>query len=169
MLATHSNQASDMRYQFIHLWLASSGPKNNRPRQLESDPSPSPQSATRILIVEDEIFVAWHLEDTLRDLKFEVCGIMSEGEEAIGKVSEMQIDLILMDIRLGGKIDGIETAQRIRQNSNVGIIFITAYSDAATLNRIQAQIPGAPVLIKPASSEKLQAAIAEVVERTRRQ
>lgn len=134
-----------------------------------SEPAPFAQSNLRVLIVEDELFVAWHVEDILRELKLDVCGVAAGGQEAIEKATELKADLILMDIHLDGPIDGIEAAQRIRQNSSAGIIFITAYSDVTVLKRIQTEVPGAPVLAKPASLEKVRAAIVQVIDQTRRQ
>jgi DNA-binding LytR/AlgR family response regulator len=75
----------------------------------------------------------------------------------------LDADLILMDISLGGRIDGVEAARRIRLERDTAIVFITAYSDAATLARIKQEVPGAPVLAKPVSLERLRTAIASVL------
>lgn len=119
--------------------------------------------ANRVLIVEDELFVAWHLESLVHDLNFEVCALVPDGEQAIEQASDLDADLILMDISLGGRIDGVEAARRIRSERATAIIFITAYSDAATLARIKQEVPGAPVLAKPVSLERLRSAIASVL------
>jgi CheY-like chemotaxis protein len=113
----------------------------------------------RILVVEDEIFVAWHLESVLQDLDYAVCGMVPDGESAIVKAEALGADVILMDINLKGDIDGVETARRIRQSGDAQIIFITAYSDAQTLGRIEKIVPGAPVLAKPVSPARLRSAI----------
>lgn len=113
----------------------------------------------KILVVEDEIFVAWHLESVLRDLDYAVCGLVPDGESAIVKADALAADVILMDINLKGDIDGIETARRIRQGGEAPIIFITAYSDPQTLSRIEKIIPGAAVLAKPVSPIRLRGAI----------
>ena len=118
----------------------------------------------RILIVEDELFVAWHLESLVRDLKYEVCGLVPDGEGAVEQASDLDADLILMDISLSGEMDGIEAARQIRQKRDTPIIFITAYSDAATLARIKQLVPRAPVLAKPISVERLRTAIAAVLQ-----
>ena len=99
-------------------------------------PMTSPQAA-RVLIVEDELFVAWHLESLVRDLKYDVCGLVPDGEGAVEQAADLEADLVLMDISLSGEMDGIEAARRIRQDRDTPIIFITAYSDAATLERIK--------------------------------
>ncbi|MCC7430707.1 PAS domain S-box protein [bacterium] len=89
----------------------------------------------KILIVEDEAIVSKDLEIRLKNLNYQVVGIASSGEEAMEIVAENEIDLILMDIMLSGKKDGITTAQEINDNFNVPIIYLTAYSDKKTLER----------------------------------
>src|SRR5262245_49671781 len=112
-------------------------------------PSASVSQPARVLIVEDELFVAWHLESLVRDLQLEVSGLVPDGEGAVEQAADLDVDLVLMDISLSGQIDGVEAARRIREDRNTPIIFITAYSDAATLARVRQVIPGAPVLAKP--------------------
>ena len=119
---------------------------------------------TRVLIVEDELFVAWHLESLVRDLKYDVCGLVPDGEGAVEQAADLDADLVLMDISLSGEMDGIEAARRIRQGRDTPIIFITAYSDAATLARIKELVPHAPVLAKPISPDRLRTAIAGVLQ-----
>jgi CheY-like chemotaxis protein len=119
---------------------------------------------TRILVVEDEIFVAWHLESVLRDLDYAVCGLVPDGATAVEKADQLAADLVLMDINLKGDIDGVEAARRIRAHAAAPIIFITAYSDAHTLARIQNAVPGAPVLAKPVAPQRLRSAIEQVLE-----
>jgi CheY-like chemotaxis protein len=113
----------------------------------------------RALIVEDEIFVAWHLESLVRDLQLEVCGLVPDGEGAVELADNMEPDLVLMDISLSGQLDGVEAARRIREKKNVPVIFITAYSDAATVARINREVPGSQVLGKPVSADRLRSAI----------
>lgn len=121
------------------------------------------EQPSRVLIVEDELFVAWHLESLVRDLDLDVCALVPDGEGAIEQASDLEADLILMDISLGGRIDGVEAARRIRSERATPIVFITAYSDAATLARIKQEVPGAPVLAKPVSLDRLRSAIASVL------
>lgn len=113
----------------------------------------------RVLIVEDEIFVAWHLESLLQEAQLDVCGVVPDGEGAVEEAAESGPDLILMDINLSGPIDGIEAARRILAREQVPIIFITAYSDPATLVRIKTAAPAAQVLPKPLSAERLRQAL----------
>jgi CheY-like chemotaxis protein len=90
--------------------------------------------------------------------------LVPDGEGAVEQASDLEADLILMDISLSGDMDGIEAARRIRQDRNTPIIFITAYSDPATLERIKQRVPNAPVLAKPISGERLRTAIAAVLQ-----
>jgi CheY-like chemotaxis protein len=124
-------------------------------------------SAPRALIVEDELLLAWHLESMVRDQHFEVCGLVPDGEGAIEQASDLDVDLILMDIRLAGGMDGIEAARRIRAQRDTPIIFVTAHGDADTRARIERIVPGAPVLSKPVSAELLRQAIAAVTKAAR--
>src|SRR5438477_10354246 len=96
------------------------------------DPMRSPARALRVLIVEDELLVAWHLESLSREQNLEVCGLVPDGDGAIEQAADLDVDLILMDIRLAGQMDGIEAARRIRGQRPTPIIFITAHGDPAT-------------------------------------
>lgn len=91
----------------------------------------------RILIVEDEAFVALDLKQTLSALGYEVVGTAAKGKEAINQINTLVPDLILMDIMLADDIDGIEVAQQIRTHFQMPIVFLTAYSDPTTINRMK--------------------------------
>ena len=123
------------------------------------------QSAPRVLIVEDELLVAWHLESLTREQNLDVCGLVPDGDGAIEQAIDLDVDLVLMDIRLAGRMDGIEAARRIREQRSMPIIFITAHGDAATRAKIEQQVPGAPVLAKPITAATLKEAIASVMPR----
>jgi CheY-like chemotaxis protein len=139
------------------------GPGSKK-RPKKQDSASAEQQKPRILVVEDEIFVAWHLESVLSDLDYRVCGLVPDGEDAVAKVHQLEADLVLMDINLKGNIDGIEAARRIREVVDACVIFITAYSDPATLARIQETVPGAPVLSKPVAPGRLRAAIKRALD-----
>jgi len=116
-------------------------------------------SPRRALIVEDEIFVAWHLEELLTELKIPVCGLAATAVDAVDKARRLLPDLILMDVKLTGEGDGVDAAREIRTFSDVAIVFVTAFNDATTRARINATAPGAPIVSKPASTNSLRAAI----------
>ena len=110
-------------------------------------------SSPRVLIVEDELLVAWHLESLAREQNLEVCGLVPDGDGAIEQAIDLDVDLILMDIRLAGRMDGIEAARRIREQRDTPIIFITAHGDPATRAQIEQVLPGTPVLAKPITAD----------------
>ncbi|MEW6297311.1 MAG: response regulator [Thermodesulfobacteriota bacterium] len=95
----------------------------------------------RILIVEDEKIVAKTLERRLREIGYVVTAVVSSGEEAVRKAAETAPDLILMDIRLQGEVDGIEAASRIRSRLDVPVVYLTAHADETTVERATATEP----------------------------
>jgi CheY-like chemotaxis protein len=113
----------------------------------------------RAMVVEDELFVAWHIEGLLQEADFEVCAIASSGMEAVETAHKVCPDVVVMDINLGDGIDGIEAARRIRELCDATVVFVTAYGDMNTLQRVQDTVPGAEVLAKPTSAAKLRTAI----------
>ena len=130
--------------------------------QAASRPQASTSPLHRVLIVEDELLVAWHLESLARDLNLEVSGLVPDGDGAVEQAIDLDVDLVLMDIRLAGRVDGIEAARRIREQRNLPIIFITAHGDATTRAHIERVVPGAPVLAKPITADRLREAVAAV-------
>jgi|Deesub1362B_J571_1020462.scaffolds.fasta_scaffold00006_228 CheY-like chemotaxis protein len=90
----------------------------------------------RVLIVEDETIVALDLQCTLEQLGCLVVKIVSSGEESIEAARKYSPDVILMDIKLKGKIDGIKAAEIIYQRWKIPIIYISAYSDFQSLQRM---------------------------------
>jgi DNA-binding LytR/AlgR family response regulator len=96
---------------------------------------------TRILIVEDDMIIAANLSLQLSKLGYEVTGIESRGEEAHIHTRLNPPDVVLMDINLKGKSDGIETAEKIQQISDIPIIYITANNDEATFQNARKTHP----------------------------
>ncbi len=110
-------------------------------------------SAT-ILIVEDESIVAENLQDELETLGYSVCGIASSGEQALKLEAKHAPDLVLMDIMLAGTLDGIATAAKMHERRYLPVVYLTAYSDSATLQRAQITEPFG-YLIKPYKEREL--------------
>jgi PAS domain S-box-containing protein len=108
----------------------------------------------RILIVEDEGIVAFNIQNRLERLGYYVVANVSSGEEAIDATVEGKPDLVLMDIKLEGTIDGIEAAARIRNRFQIPIVYLTAYTDAETLNRAKLTEPYGYIL-KPFEARDL--------------
>jgi len=111
-----------------------------------------------ILIVEDEVLIAWDLERRLTRLGYSVLGIASSGQEAIEKALALRPDLVLMDIRLPGDISGIEAAGHIQAQLQTVIVYMTAYADEPTVQRALASGP-ATVIRKPFQISELQRAL----------
>ena len=82
---------------------------------------------SKILIVEDEYISALNFEEYLSSFGFDIVSIVSDGDEAIKKAVELKPDLILMDITLKGDTNGIEAANKIKENHDIPILYITAH------------------------------------------
>lgn len=89
----------------------------------------------RVLIVEDERVVATHVERSLTDAGYTVTGIAASAAEAASLVDDMRPDVALVDIRLRGKAEGFEIAERLRHESDVPVVYMTAHTDDDTLQR----------------------------------
>jgi YesN/AraC family two-component response regulator len=114
---------------------------------------------TKILIVEDERLVAQHIAQLLKSDGYEICAIASDGATALKKIAEFYPDLVLLDIRIKGEIDGIEVAERIKSLYSIPIVYLTAFSDGETLERAQKTNPQGYV-IKPFRREQLLSTVA---------
>jgi CheY-like chemotaxis protein len=102
----------------------------------------------RVMVVEDERIVALHLRHQLVKLGYEVAEFAASGEQALRQVAVAHPDLILMDIHIDGSLDGIETAARLPADDGIPVIYLTAYSEEATLERARATKPYG-YLVKP--------------------
>lgn len=112
------------------------------------------ERAVRILQAEDEAISALQVELALRRLGYEVIPHVSTGEAAIGSARLNNPDIILMDIRLAGSMDGIEAAAAIRAESGTPVIFMTGYDDTETRSRAE-QVDPLGYLVKPNVVAKL--------------
>lgn len=108
----------------------------------------------KIIIVEDEAIVAMATKMMLTKLSHEVVSVISVAETAIDEVNNKEVDLILMDIKLKGTMDGILAAIEIRKNKNTPILFVTGNSDLKTKQRIE-NISNSSILHKPVMMEDL--------------
>jgi len=111
-----------------------------------------------ILIVEDEPIVAKDLQETLRDMGYDAYAIASSADDAIRRATEKCPDLVLMDIRIRGARDGIQTAEILREQFGVSVIYLTAHADDATIERAARTAPYG-YLLKPIKSADLRSAI----------
>ncbi|ACF12617.1 response regulator receiver protein [Chloroherpeton thalassium ATCC 35110] len=118
---------------------------------------------TKILIVEDEAITSMLLEVELSNLGY-ACTCVSTGEEAIDRVRMMNFSLVLMDIRLAGGMNGIETAAQIRQQAQtLPIIFATGYSDKKMIEDANHVNPVC-YLVKPLKLKELLAVIQSLLK-----
>lgn len=112
----------------------------------------------RVLIIEDEWIVAHDLEDLLSQAEYEIVGTESSGEEAIEKAKVTNPDLVLADIKLVGTMDGIEAAERIRENADCAIVYLTACTELDTFKRAKKSEPYG-YLTKPIVPQELLRAV----------
>jgi CheY-like chemotaxis protein len=94
-------------------------------------------SSKKVLIVEDEMIIALLIERMVTNLGHEVVDKVSSGEDAVAAALENEPDIILMDIRLQGEIDGIEAMIQIRKNKNIPVIYISGNTDAAYKEKVE--------------------------------
>jgi len=113
---------------------------------------------TKILLVENENIVARDIENMLRELGYDVLAVLSTGKEAVEKAETLQPDLVLMDVRLQGGIDGVEAANLIYRGFDIPVVYLTAYADEITMERAKLTEPYGYIL-KPFEERELQTSI----------
>ncbi len=113
---------------------------------------------SRLMIVDDEAVITTQLEDCLQSMKYDVVGTASSAEESVSMAKELHPDLILMDIVMQGKLDGIDAAKIIKTDMDIPIIFLTAYADEEHIKRA---IPADPFgyIVKPFRENEIRANI----------
>lgn len=112
----------------------------------------------RILIVEDEMIVAMDVQQRLEKLGYKVVAHAVSGEEAVKLARKTNPDLILMDIKIRGEMDGIEAAVEIRKSQDIPVIYVTAFSGDETINRAR-KTEAFGYLIKPFEDRELRSSI----------
>jgi signal transduction histidine kinase len=112
----------------------------------------------KVLIVEDEKIIAMELEQQIKQLGYDVVGPVASAEAALKNAEIDRPDLVLMDIRIQGPADGIETAETIRYRFDIPVIYLTAHADQTTIQRAKMTEP-LGYLLKPWREHELQAAI----------
>jgi PAS domain S-box-containing protein len=116
------------------------------------------RNETAVFVVEDETIVSMEIQDRLLGLGYKVCGSAASGEEAIEKIKATNPDIVLMDIRIKGDIDGIQVAEHISKDMDLPFVFLTAHSDDATLERAKSTGPFG-YLLKPFEERVLNSTI----------
>ncbi len=123
------------------------------------------QYMTTILLAEDEGIVAEDLRKQLTRLGYTVCAVVATGEDAVQRAEQEGPDLLLMDIRLNGKMDGVEAVARIHRRRQIPVIYMTAFGDAETLKRAK-EVSCFGYLSKPLDLKDLHQAIEAMLGRT---
>jgi len=121
-------------------------------------------SEPRALIIEDEILIAEELRLRLSNLGFSVIAAVDTADEGVAIATRERPDLVLMDIRLKGKKDGIQAAHEIRQRVDLSIVFITAHSDSLTVERAK-RTDHDGFILKPFHRRDLQSTIEVAMQR----
>jgi DNA-binding response OmpR family regulator len=111
-----------------------------------------------ILIVEDEALTALFLAETVASLSHHVVATVDNAEDAMAAASKEAVDLVLMDIEIKGKQDGIQAAKAFKENNNTPVVFITSYKDSQTIQDAKFVSP-LGYLIKPVTGNEVEAVL----------
>ncbi|MCK5163599.1 MAG: response regulator [Desulfobacula sp.] len=112
----------------------------------------------KILIVEDERIVALAIEEALVSMGYQICGNVAAGNSALEMIPAVSPDLVMMDIKIKGSMDGIETAQHLRKQFDIPVVFLTAFSDETILDQAKLVQPAGYVL-KPFKFNELKSVV----------
>lgn len=112
----------------------------------------------KIFIVEDERIIAEDLKRMLERLGYQVVGLAANGEDAIKKIEATKPDLVLMDIRIQGDMDGVDVAEHVVAEFELPVIYLTAYADEITVDRAKGTLPSAYIL-KPFEERSLKTTV----------
>lgn len=118
----------------------------------------------KIFVVEDEIIAAESLTCDLQQLGYEVVGKTNSAEKAIEKIQQLQPDLVLLDIKIGGNVDGIELARELNKIFPIPIVYLTAYADSDTLQRAMKTSPYG-YIVKPYKKQDLATTISIALQK----
>lgn len=140
------------------LLMAGWAPASGRPGSAEDRVGEDIASA-HVLIIEDEVVIAWMIEGLLEDMGFTSIAIAAGGAEALRLVEARPPALIISDINLGGGPDGVHTVATIRKMIASPVIFVSGYASADARARIDRLIDGARVLRKPIEQRHLRRAV----------
>lgn len=121
-------------------------------------------SGLGVLIVEDERIVAEDLKETLAEMGYDAYAIAASSDEAMDRARERKPDVVLMDIRIKGPRDGVETADMMRKAFAVPVVYLTSHADEATLERVKRTEPYG-YLVKPVRTSELRRVVEISVHR----
>lgn len=129
---------------------------------MTSSPIGADERGKRVFIVEDEALIAMELADRLGISGYVICGRVARGEDALDGIPQANPDVVLMDVRLAGVLTGVETAVKLREASDVPIVFLSANTDPSALASGEIIKP-AGYVSKPFDYDLLVRVIAEAV------
>ncbi|PSB25756.1 hybrid sensor histidine kinase/response regulator [Stenomitos frigidus ULC18] len=129
-------------------------------------PERTAPTTIQIMVVEDESVIAADIKDCLENLGYGVLAVVASGEEAVATATSLLPDLVLMDIRLKGVMDGIQAAAKIWQRLHIPVVYSTGHSDRGTMERAKATGPFGYVL-KPVEEQEMYVAIETALQRFR--
>ena len=95
----------------------------------------------RLMLVDDEVAISMQLKERLTSMGYEIVGMVSSGEEAVALAKDLRPDLVLMDIVMPGKIDGIAAAEIIKEDQDIPVIFLTGYAENQFIERAKKAEP----------------------------
>ncbi len=117
-----------------------------------------------VLIVEDEVIIALHIQSIVEEMGHSVIGLATNAEEALEYADSQRVDLLLSDVRIEGCRDGIEVAEEIQTEHGCAVILITAYKDQDTIKRaLNLELEG--YLVKPFDEPQLRKLLDSVAQR----
>jgi len=129
----------------------------------ETRPLTEAMLATPVLVVEDEVLIAWVLQDMLADMGFADVRLARDHRQALELAAERAPGLLICDVNLGSGPDGIETARAIREGRAVPVLFVTGYTATGIQARIEDAVGPAPLMRKPIQPGLLAAALREAL------
>ncbi len=123
---------------------------------------PRERANVKILIVEDEAIIALDIRNILSQYGYQVSGLASSGEESIQKARELNPDLVLMDIKLKGRMDGIEAGHEIHNRFRIPVVYLTAFGEEKTLESVPPN-NGFMRIVKPFEENDIRCAIQKIL------
>jgi DNA-binding NarL/FixJ family response regulator len=102
----------------------------------------------KILLVEDSMLISTMIKDMLEKKAYSICGIAATGEEAVSMAQSTSPDLVLMDIKLQGKMNGIAACEQIMKSLDIPVIFVSAHADKSTVDKAL-EVKPSGYLVKP--------------------
>ncbi len=121
-------------------------------------------SKAKVLVIEDETIISMHIESILKKLDINLVGVVKSPSKALELANEVVVDILIADIALNDKLDGIDVAKALQKKYGTQVIFITAYKDEQTLKRAS-DLDFSGYLLKPFNEDELIVAVKLVIDK----